>query len=521
LAPATSSDQALPQASSLVVDRLPISLEEVVEVARQRRSVALGPSAIRAIEHSRALIERLVADGQVVYGVTTGFGSLADRLIAADSLEQLQHNLIVSHSVGVGNPLPADIVRAMMILRIISLSRGYSGIRLSTVQTIVDLLNANIVPVVPEKGSVGASGDLAPLAHLALVLIGEGEADVNGSRLTGAEALRSAGLQPVRLQAKEGLALINGTQMMTAFAVLLVADADNAAQVADIAGAMSLEAVRGTDRAFDKRVHEIRPHPGQIEAGAHLRALTAGSEIMHSHRHDSHRIQDPYSLRCMPQVHGATRDTLRHIRSVAQIEVNSVTDNPLVFAEDGDVISSGNFHGQPLALVLDFAAIALSELANISERRIEAMLDPHFSELPAFLTLNSGVDSGFMVSQYTAAALVSENKVLAHPASVDSIPTSANQEDHVSMGATSALKARQVMENVETVLAIELLCATEGLDYRRPLTSSRPLEAVHALIRSEVPHLEGDRVLYPDIRRVLAMVRDGRVSRASQEALRE
>jgi histidine ammonia-lyase len=324
-------------------------------------------------------------------------------------------------------------------------------------------------------------------------------------------------LEPVRLSAKEGLALVNGTQQMTAIGALVTADAENVLEVADIAGALSLEAVRGTNRAFDSRIQDARPHPGQIAAAAHLRELTGHSEIMASHRFDDHRVQDPYSLRCMPQVHGASRDAIAYVRRVIEVEMNSATDNPLVFAEEGDVISGGNFHGQPVALALDFAAIALAEIASISERRIEAMLDPNFSELPPFLTMHAGVASGFMVSQYTAAALVSENKVLAHPASVDSIPTSANQEDHVSMGVTAALKAREILRNVETVLAIELLCAAEGIDYRRPLRSSPRLEAVHALIRSELPRLDRDRPLYPDIACMTLMVRDGRVRQAARE----
>ncbi|GAC1444593.1 MAG: histidine ammonia-lyase [Chloroflexota bacterium] len=467
---------------------------------------------------SRELVERVTRDGRVVYGVTTGFGKFADRTIPGEALATLQRNLIMSHSVGVGTPLPHDVVRAMMVLRITSLAHGLSGIRTSTVQTLVDMLNTGVVPVVPSKGSVGASGDLAPLAHLALVLIGEGEAFWDGKRISGSECLRLTGIPAVQLSAKEGLALINGTQLMTAFGTLLCNDANNLLKVADIAGALTLEAIRGTNQAFDARVHEARPHPGQIEAAMHLRTLTECSQIMASHRHDAHRVQDTYSLRCMPQVHGAARDALRYVSGVVEIEINSVTDNPLIFPDDNDVISCGNFHGEPLAIALDVAAIALAELANISERRIEAMLDPHFSELPPFLTMHGGVDSGYMVSQYTAAALVSENKVLAHPASVDSIPTSANQEDHVSMGATSALKAEQVLRNVESVLTIEPLCAAEGLDYRRPLRSSPALEAVHSVIRSEVSHLDGDRPLYPDIERVTRMVSNGRIAAAARDA---
>jgi histidine ammonia-lyase len=494
-----------------------LTVSEVASAARGRRLVELGPIAVRAMQRSRDAVDQLTEERRVVYGITTGFGKFANRVIPHDALELLQHNLIVSHSVGVGPPLPEEVVRTMIILRAASLARGYSGIRPQTVQTMLDIMNAGIIPHVPAKGSVGASGDLAPLAHLALVLIGQGQAFVEGDLIPGALALHAAGIEPVKLMAKEGLALINGTQLMTALGVLLVTDALNVLEVADIAGCLSLEAFRGTNRAFDARVQEIRPHPGQIDAAAHLRTLTAGSEIMSSHRDDSHRVQDPYSLRCMPQVHGASRDAISYVERVIETEINSVTDNPLIFGPD-EVISCGNFHGQPLALALDFAAIALSEVASISERRIEAMLDPHLSELPPFLTMRGGVDSGLMVSQYTAAALVSENKILSHPASVDSIPTSANQEDHVSMGVTAGLKAVEVLRNVQTVLAIELLCGAAGLEYRRPLRTSFPLEAVHALIRSEVPHLESDRVLYPDIQRVIAMVSDGRIRDTAGEA---
>jgi len=501
----------------LTVDCQFLSIADVVDVARGGRPVALGERAVLGMRGSRAIVDQVVTTRATVYGVTTGFGKFADRAISLASLEELQHNLIRSHSVGVGVPLPEDVVRAMLFLRVASLSQGYSGIRVETVQALVDMLNAGIVPIVPSKGSVGASGDLAPLAHLALVLTGEGEALYQGRRMAGGAALQLCNLIPVHLTAKEGLALINGTQLMNALGVLLERDAENVLSVTDIAGALSLEAVRGTNRAFDPRVQRIRPHAGQVSVAEHLCQLTADSEIMASHRHDAHRVQDPYSLRCMPQVHGASRDAVAYLAGVMETEVNSVTDNPLIFAEDGQIISCGNFHGQPLALALDFAGIALAELADISERRIEAMLDPHFSELPPFLTMHGGVDSGFMVSQYTAAALVSENKILAHPASVDSIPTSANQEDHVSMGVTAGHKARTILDNVELVLAIELLCGAEGIDYRRPLKTSPRLEAVHAVIRSEVPHMDGDRVLYPDIERVGQMVRDGRIRAAGDE----
>lgn len=506
--------------SSLTIDCSPVSVLDVVRVAREDQHVEIDAQAVAAMDASRTVVNGIAADGGAVYGVTTGFGKFADRAIPLDALERLQRNLVMSHSVGVGKPLPRDVVRAMMVLRVVSLARGYSGIRAHTVQTLVDMLNSGLTPVVPSRGSVGASGDLAPLAHLALVLIGEGEADLEGERMDGAEAMRRGGITPVALTAKEGLALINGTQLMSALGCLLVADAKRVLDTADIAGAMTVEAMRGTDRAFDARLHLVRPHPGQVEAAAHLRSLLRGSEIMHSHRRDSHRIQDPYSLRCMPQVHGASRDALRYVEKVVEIEINSATDNPLIFPETGEVISGGNFHGQPLAIALDLAGIGLAEIANISERRIEAMLDPIFSELPPFLTMRAGVDSGLMVSQYTAAALVSENKILAHPASVDSIPTSANQEDHVSMGATAGLKAFDILRNVETVLGIELLCAAEGIDLRRPLSSSAALEAVHAVIRQEVPHLEEDCVLYPYINCMERMVRDGRIQKAAEGTVR-
>lgn len=505
-----------PTTVPLAVNCDPLSIDEVVEVACAGRSVTLGAQAIEVMARSRALVDRVVEQGDVVYGISTGFGKFADRVIPGDALEQLQRNLVVSHSVGVGDPLDPQVVRAMLLLRIAALARGYSGIRPQTVESLVDLLNSGVVPFIPAKGSVGASGDLAPLAHLALTLIGEGHAFLEGEKMPARLALERRGLTPCALTAKEGLALINGTQLMTALGVLMIDAARNILDVADIAGAMTLEAVRGTNRAFDARAAAARPHPGQMAVAAHLRRLTEGSQIMASHRHDTHRVQDPYSLRCMPQVHGASRDTFEFVTRVFETEINSATDNPLIFSDPDDIVSCGNFHGQPLAMALDFAAIALAELASISERRIEVMLDPNFSELPPFLTMRGGVDSGFMVSQYTAAALVSENKVLAHPASVDSIPTSANQEDHVSMGVTAGLKARDVQRNVEAVLAIELLAAAEGLDYRHPLRSSPALERVHALIRSAVPHLAEDRAMYGDIETVSAMVRDGRVRQVTQ-----
>jgi histidine ammonia-lyase len=496
-----------------------LTLDEVEAVARQRRPIRLSPEVCAAIERSEAVVTRVVQNREVVYGITTGFGKFADRVIPPPAVVELQHNLLRSHAVGVGPRLPDDVTRAMLLLCINALAHGASGVRLSTVQALVELLNRNVLPVIPLKGSVGASGDLAPLAHLALVLIGEGEAIFNGEQMPGSAALACAGIQPIQLGPKEGLALINGTQGMTAIAALVLHDARTLCKTADIVGAMSLEAVRGTNRAFDSRVQALRPHPGQIASAANLRRLTADSEIIASHRYDSHKVQDPYSLRCMPQVHGASRDALAYAQRVVEIEINAVTDNPLVFADNGEVISGGNFHGQPVGLAMDTAAIALAEFADIAERRIEAMLDPNFSELPPFLTRHAGVDSGYMVSQYTAAALVSENKVLAHPATVDSIPTSANQEDHVSMGMLAAHKAADILWNTQTVLGIELLCAAEGIDYRRPLRSGPAIEAVHELVRAQIPHLDDDRVMYPDIERAAELIRSGAVLATAERCL--
>ena len=501
----------------LAISGRSLTVGNLVDVARRGRKAALTAEAAAAIDASEAVVRDAVHAQTPIYGVTTGFGKFADVVIPPDQLHDLQHNLLRSHAVGVGPVSSADVTRAILLLRVNALAIGASGIRRQTVELLLDVLNRGVLPVVPEKGSVGASGDLAPLAHLALPLIGEGEAVVEGERLPGAQALDRVGLKPIHLGPKEGLALINGTQLMTAIGALVLHDAWRLAKTADVIGAMSVEAVRGTNQSFDARIQNLRPHPGQIASAANLRRLTEGSKLMASHRYDSHKVQDPYSLRCMPQVHGASRDALRYATNVVEIEMNAATDNPLVFADSGDVISGGNFHGQPVGLAMDTAAIAIAELGGISERRVEAMLDPSFSELPPFLTMHAGVDSGYMVSQYTAAALVSENKILCHPATVDSIPTSANQEDHVSMGTIAARKAREVLANCEIVLAIELLCAGEGLDYRRPMTASPAIEAVHRLLREMVPHLEDDRAMYPDIEAALDLVRSGKVLETAED----
>ena len=457
------------------------------------------------------VIQRATAGTKPVYGVTTGFGKLADQRIPLRDIEQLQLNLIRSHAAGVGEPMTAEETRGLLLLRANVLARGHSGVRPLVVSALLTLLNRGVHPLVPCRGSVGASGDLAPLAHLALVLIGEGEAMVRGRRCSGRRALAQAGIKPLQLQAKEGLSLVNGTQAMLSLGLLALRRAEILADTADVAGALSLEALKGTPVAFDPRIHRLRPYPGQSAVAANLRALVADSEIRASHM-DCPRVQDAYSLRCMPQVHGAVRDAFDYVRRTLTIELNSVTDNPLVFPERDEVLSGGNFHGQPLGLVLDHLAIAITELASMSERRIERLTNPEYGDLPPFLAPDPGLNSGFMMAQVTAAALTSENKVLSHPASVDSIPTSGNREDHVSMGMGSALKLKQVLANSEHILAIELLCAAQGVEFHRPLTAGRGAQRAVAVIRRGVPRLETDRVLSADIERVRALVAAGALS---------
>jgi len=476
------------------------------------------------MDRARAVVDAVVAGGDAapaVYGVNTGFGALAEVRISAGEVTRLQQNLVRSHASGVGQPLPRESVRGMMLLRAAVLATGRSGARTVCCERLCQLLNAGVHPEIPARGSVGASGDLAPLAHLALGMIGEGRAEYKGEWLPAAEALKRANVEALVLEAKEGLTLLNGTQHMTSIGGVTILDAEETCRIADIAGAMSLEALKGTVRAFDERVVAARPHPGQIEVARFLRALLADSPIADSHK-DCGKVQDPYSLRCMPQVHGATRDVLAFARTVLEREAGSSTDNPLVFVDgpDGDeMISGGNFHGQPVAIALDVAAIAVAELANISERRVEQLVNPHLSSgLPPFLAPDSGLNSGFMIAQVAAAALVSENKILAHPASVDSIPSSAGREDHVSMGATAALKFATIHDHVRTVLAIELLSAAQGIDLRRPLSTTKPLEAVHAAIRAKVPAMMVDRPLAPDIQAVRALIDDGTIVAAARSA---
>ena len=460
------------------------------------------------------MIEQILATGETVYGVNTGFGKLADVRIPADRLAQLQTNLVRSHACGVGEPLSEAESRAMLLLRANVLAKGHSGVRPELLELLVNMLNAGVHPVIPAKGSVGASGDLAPLAHLALVLIGEGEAQYEGRRLPGGKALTAAGFQPIQLEAKEGLALLNGTQAMTAVGALGVVHAQRLAALADLAGAMSLEALMGTPAAFDSRIHTARPHPGQVASAAHLIELLDDSEIRQSHIANDPRVQDAYCLRCMPQVHGAVRGALNHVAQILEIEAGSATDNPLVFpsgeGSGGEVLSGGNFHGAPLAYAFDYAAIALTDLASISERRIDRLINPDINEgLPAFLCADAGLSSGYMIAHVTAAALLNECKVLAHPSSTDSVPTSGGKEDHVSMGMTGALKLRTIVDNLEMILAIEMMCAAQGLDYRKPLRPGKAVEAAHAKVRTVVAHLDEDRVPAQDIEAVARLIRTG------------
>lgn len=490
-----------------------MTIEDLVTIARQGASVKLTQGSEKRILASRKLVDQWVKQEKAVYGVTTGFGALSDVSISKKDTGRLQKNILMSHAAGVGEPFDDEVVRAIMALRIKDLARGHSGIRLETVCCLMDLLNKGVCPVVPQKGSVGASGDLAPLAHLALVLLGMGEAFYENKRISGARAMKECGIAPLQLEAAEGLALVNGTQVMTALGGLAVYDAVRLAKLTDIAAAMSLEVLLGSRTEFDSRIHQIRPHAGQITAADNMDRIVHDSEIISSHR-DCNRIQDAYTLRCSPQVHGASRDAIAHARRVIEIEMNASTNNPLIFAESGDFLLGGNFHGQPVALALDFLGIAISELANISERRIERLVNPKLSGLPAFLVKDGGLNSGFMIAQYTAAALVSENKVLSHPASVDSIPTSANKEDHVSMGTIAARKCRDIVKNAENVIAIELLCGAQAMDLFTNLKPGKGSMAAYGAIRKAVAHLETDRILAADIAVMRELMQNDRLLNA-------
>lgn len=490
---------------ALSIGAAPITLQEIQAVAVGGRNIVISPEARERVAQSRASVERIIASKRPVYGVTTGFGKLASVAIGADEHDQLQRNLLLSHAVGVGPLLPREVVRAAMLLRCVSLSRGNSGIRPETLDLMVELINRDITPVVPAQGSVGSSGDLAPLAHIALVLMGQGMAMVGAERtLPALLALRTSGLEPVNLGAKEGLALINGTQVMTAIAALALARAHRLATMMDIAGAMTLEAVHGTPTAFDARVHAVRAHRGQGVSAANIRALIAGSELSGS---DATRLQDAYSIRCMPVVHGAARDAFAHVASVLDIEMNAVTDNPLIFSDTDDVISGGNFHGEPVAMAADYLGIAAAELGNISERRTFRLLDGSYRHLPPFLVDGAGLNSGLMITQYTAAALVSENKGLAFPNSADSVPTSANQEDHNSMGTIAARNAAGIIENVEQVCAIELFNAAQALEFSAGRKPGAGVAAAHEAVREVIKPWTADRYINPDMQAAAALVR--------------
>ena len=492
--------------NEIVIDGENLTFEQVLAVAYgqpDQPRVMLADAAKANVQRAAAAVDTLIERGEIAYGITTGFGAFKDKIISLTEVELLQRNIVLSHAVGVGDPFDTPTTRAIMLIRANTLARGFSGIRAETLELMLDCLNRGVHPIIPEKGSLGASGDLAPLAHFACVLIGEGKAEYRGEVLGGSEALRRAGLAPIKLRAKEGLALTNGTTVMTAVGLLETARAIKLADLADIAGCMSLEALHGTPSAFDERIHQLRPHPRQLDCARNLRSILEGSGFLRGF--DPTNVQDAYTLRCIPQVHGACRDSIAYAEWLLKIELNSVTDNPLIFQNDDgaiEVISGGNFHGEPLALAFDYLAIALSELSNISERRIMRLTDENSNAhtLPAFLTENGGLNSGFMIVQYTAAALCTENKVLAHPASVDTIPSSANVEDHVSMGVTAVLKLRQVARNLETVLGLELFCAAQGIDLRRRVMGEgtklgRGTAPIFESLRSEVPFLEHDEYL--------------------------
>jgi histidine ammonia-lyase len=500
------------------IDGKSLTIEDVIKVCRKFEAVVLADSSIPAINKSREYVEKVLSEERIVYGITTGVGELANTLISSSDAEKMQENLIRSHATSVGEPFSEDIVRGIILLRANAVSKGFSGIRVIVIKLLLSLLNSRIYPYIPQQGSVGASGDLSPLSHLALVLMGEGECFKDGKRVPSKIVMDNAGLEPVRLQPKEGLALINGTQIMSSLGCLAVDDAEKLLKHAQIAGAMSLEALHGTSKAYDARIHEVRPHPGQIRCAGNMRQLIQDSEIVASHE-NCEKVQDAYTLRCIPQVYGAVMDTIEYVKGVFTIEINSATDNPLIFEDPEEAISGGNFHGEPLAFALDFLGIAMAEIGNISERTADRLVNPHVSGLPPFLAENSGLNSGYMIAQYTAAALVSENKILAHPASVDSIPTSAGQEDHVSMGPIAGRHAVDIIHNVEQIIAIEMLAAAQGIDFQKKLKPGTGTNAAWKEIRKYIPHLGEDRVMYPDMEKMLGLIKEGIVLKAVEDAV--
>ncbi len=490
---------------TVVLNGKHLTLEQVQAVATGNATVKLSTSAIKRVKRSRAFVEKALEQGEKMYGVTTGFGLLADQVIDPSQIEALQRNLIRSHCVGVGPYFDEETTRAIMLLRANVLAMGYSGIRVEVLSTLVEMINRGIHPLIPEQGSVGASGDLAPLAHLASVLMGEGEAILRGKRMSGRQAMKKAGIPILTLKAKEGLALINGTQAMTAVGVLALLRAERLCKVADIVGVCTLDALKGSFKAFDLDIDRVRPFPGSFAVSKNFQKLGRKDEIAESHKFCP-KVQDAYSLRCIPQVHGAVRDALAYIRKILEIEVNSCTDNPLIFPEKGKILNCGNFHGEPVAFAMDLLGIVVSELGSISERRIEKLINPALSGLPPFLTSEGGLHSGLMMVQVSAAALASENKVLAHPASVDSIPTSADKEDHVSMGTIAARKGREIVKNVEHILAMELLCATQGLEFLLPLQPGVGIREVYRLVREKVPPIKGDRRFSKDVKVIQQLI---------------
>jgi len=504
----------------VLIDGETLTIEDVVDVARRNTTVVVSDQAREKVKEAREALERLVKKNKTIYGVTTGFGAFGNVTIAPKDLKKLQVNLIRSHSSGVGKPLSREVTRALMLLRANTLAKGHSGIRVETLDALVQMINKRVHPVIPEKGSVGASGDLAPLSHMVLVLIGEGEAEYRGAVMSGKDAMEKAGVSPITLDMKEGVALNNGTQMMTAIAALTLHEAENLVQTAEVAAAMSLEALCGIIDAFDERIHRVRPHSGQVESARNVRRLLSGTKLVKPSSHavrEGKYPQDPYSLRCIPQVLGSVRDAVSHVRRVVEVEINSATDNPLVFAEDGKCLSGGNFHGQPISAAMDYLAIALATVGNFSERRVARLIDENLSGgLPPFLISHKakgGLQSGFMTLQYTAAALASENKALAHPASVDSISTSANFEDFVSMGPIAARKAAEILRNTEYVVAIELLLAAQGVELRGVDDLGKGTEAAFKLVRKSVPALKEDRTMCREIEAVRVMIRDEKFSK--------
>ncbi|SKC63470.1 histidine ammonia-lyase [Maledivibacter halophilus] len=503
--------------NKILIDGERLTIEEIVKVSRDLTEVALTDEAIEKIKKSRTVVDEFVENEKIVYGITTGFGKFSDVVITKDEAKDLQRNLIISHSCGVGKHFPEEVVRAIMLLRANALAKGFSGIRLNTLETLIEMINKKVHPAIPEKGSLGASGDLAPLAHMVLVMLGEGEAYYKGELMSGKEAMKKAGIDIIHLTSKEGLALINGTQVMTAVGALTVYDAINLAKLSDITAALTVEALNGITDAYDSRVHKVRPHIGQMSSAENLLRLLQGSDL--TTKQGEIRVQDAYTLRCIPQIHGASKDAINFIKEKVTIEINSATDNPLIFADDKEAISGGNFHGQPMALAFDYLGIAIAELANSSERRIERLVNPQLSGLPAFLTEKGGLNSGFMIAQYSAAALVSENKVLAHPASVDSIPSSANQEDHVSMGTIASRKAREILYNTTRVLAIECIAASQAIDFQDPSKLGKGTKEAYKKIRETVETLVDDRIMYFDINKSATLIEENEIVKVVEGAI--